>query len=84
MQRLSPLIVCAALLFGSISSPQASEPLYISEDLSMVVHAEQGWGVLGINVAAHQSEIPGQPLRIGSKTYARGLGHHANGRVDFS
>ncbi len=43
----------------------------------------QAWGALGKDTAAHWYDKPGEPLRIGDKTYEHGLGAHANGTIHF-
>ncbi len=43
----------------------------------------QSWGELGFDTAAHQRHKAGEPLRIGERSYPKGLGHHANGRLAF-
>jgi hypothetical protein len=47
------------------------------------IHIEhnQQWGDFGVNVATARTGGTGSPLRIGEKTYAKGLGHHANGEI---
>jgi hypothetical protein len=47
-----------------------------------MLSTSQAWGELGWNVAAHQSGQAGLPLQIGERTYAKGLGHHANGSIE--
>ena len=48
-----------------------------------VTHRQQ-WGDFGWNTAAAAAATGtrGTPLRIGDKTFKRGLGHHANGQID--
>jgi len=47
----------------------------------LLLATSQSWGELGWNVAAHAAGLAGSPLQIGEKTYAKGLGHHANGSI---
>ena len=42
---------------------------------------EQQWGDFGFNTAAARPGTTGAPMRIGEKTYDKGLGHHANGEI---
>jgi hypothetical protein len=42
---------------------------------------QQQWGDFGLQTAAAAPGAPGSPLRIGEKTFERGLGHHANGEI---
>ena len=55
---------------------------YLGDHPELILSASQAWGELGWNVAAHQSGQAGTPLQIGDKTYAKGLGHHANGSIN--
>lgn len=54
---------------------------YLSDVPERLVQIRQDWGELGYDVAAHAGGVPGQPLRIGAQSYAKGLGHHANGAI---
>jgi hypothetical protein len=77
-----PLAVAAALTLTPAAlaqQPQAIE--YLSDAPELVVSSSQAWGELGWNVAAHASGQAGLPLQIGQQTYAKGLGHHANGSI---
>ncbi len=42
---------------------------------------QQQWGDFGLQTAAAPPGATGSPLRIGEKTFDRGLGHHANGEI---
>ncbi|MBI2479972.1 MAG: Rrf2 family transcriptional regulator, partial [Planctomycetia bacterium] len=42
---------------------------------------QQQWGDFGLDTAASATGGTGSPLRIGDKTFERGLGHHANGEI---
>ena len=55
---------------------------YLGDHPDLVLSTSQAWGELGWNVAAHQSGQAGMPLQIGERTYAKGLGHHANGSIE--
>jgi hypothetical protein len=91
----TPLILLAAALlpicWSVPAAAQASAPAvppevasaeYLGDHPELILSASQGWGELGWNVAAHPSGQAGTPLQIGDKTYARGLGHHANGSIN--
>ncbi len=62
--------------------PEVASAEYLGDHPELILSASQGWGELGWNVAAHPSGQAGTPLQIGDKTYARGLGHHANGSIN--
>ncbi|MBN1418763.1 MAG: NPCBM/NEW2 domain-containing protein, partial [Planctomycetes bacterium] len=75
-----PFIVSAA--FGSAPRAGASEE-YLSDilDRGIVRHA-QAWGALGIDTAVTPPDgRAAMPLRIGERTFAKGLGSHANGEI---
>ncbi|MGO8925698.1 MAG: NPCBM/NEW2 domain-containing protein [Limisphaerales bacterium] len=63
-------------------STQAEPVEYLSDHVELVLSTSQGWGELGWNVAAHASGQAGSPLQVGDRTYAKGLGHHANGSIN--
>jgi len=56
---------------------------YVSDIAERVALAcEQGWGSLGLDTAVKPPDgRPAAPLRLGEKEYAKGLGHHAPGRI---
>jgi hypothetical protein len=85
------LRVFASLLFLFLLSPAGAHAAaaeaptaaseYLSDTPGLMVAPSQSFGELGLNVAAHAGDLPGAPLQIGEKTYAKGLGHHANGAI---
>lgn len=46
-----------------------------------VLGQSQGWGLLGLNKAAHADPAAALALRINDKKYTKGLGHHAPGEL---
>ena len=54
---------------------------HLSDHPELILGSRQGWGVLGLDVAAHVADRAGDPLWIGEQTYAKGLGSHANGSI---
>jgi hypothetical protein len=82
-RQLRKMSCCAGLLgllVGAIPVA-AQQPDFIASHPELILNSDQSWGTLGLNVAAHQDGTPGQPLRIGNKTYSEGLGHHASGSI---
>ena len=63
------------------SPPESTATEYLGDHPELILSTSQAWGELGWNVAAHASGIAGLPLQIGQTTYAKGLGHHANGAI---
>ena len=63
---------------GSGGRPNAE---YLTDLQARFVHATQGWGLLGIDVAAHAKDQQPAKLRIKDKEYSKGLGHHAPGEI---
>ncbi len=81
---LSKLSLVFALLFitmGLRVSADTPQVHYLDDHLQLIVQHSQGWGQLGINVAAHDPAGATQPLQIGSVPYKRGLGIHAAGQT---
>jgi hypothetical protein len=56
-------------------------PLPARDLLPYVVHHSQGWGRMGIDTCTFATGAEPQPLRIGDKDYATGLGLHAPGET---
>lgn len=79
-----PRVTRIAMLLLMSASVAVCEPGdFLSEILDeRAVVLTQGWGALGIDtaVAPTDGRAPA-PLRIGAKSYARGLGHHAPGEI---
>jgi hypothetical protein len=63
------------------SPPESASTEYLGDHPELILSGSQAWGELGWNVAAHAAGITGAPLQIGERTYAKGLGHHANGSM---
>ena len=55
---------------------------YLSDLPERIISTSQGWGTLGWDAAAHAGAKPGEPLRIGTQSFTKGLGHHAGGRIE--
>ncbi|MCC6820464.1 MAG: NPCBM/NEW2 domain-containing protein [Verrucomicrobia subdivision 3 bacterium] len=58
-----------------------SQTQFLSDQPELILASGQGWGELGWNVAAHAGDKAGDPLRIGDRSFEKGLGHHANGSI---
>jgi hypothetical protein len=65
----------------SVACAVGKEALYLSDMPEHFLSIEQGWGVLGWDAAAHEPKKAPMPLTIGQRTFAKGLGHHANGTL---
>jgi hypothetical protein len=60
----------------------ADDACFLSDPLLQPrLRHQQQWGDFGIDTAAAAAGRPGSPMQIGQQTYARGLGHHANGEI---
>ncbi|MBN2507058.1 MAG: NPCBM/NEW2 domain-containing protein [Verrucomicrobia bacterium] len=72
----------ASLALGAVA---ADAPLptveWLSDHPELLVARSQQWGVPGFDTAAHDPQKAGEPLRIGAQAYARGVGHHAHGKL---
>ena len=77
-----PVAIALGLLIVSASRAPAQEAAYLGDKGAGVVmsHSQQ-WGDFGLNRAAAKTGGIGFPLQVGEKTYAKGLGHHANGEI---
>ena len=71
------LVVCAPAQIPLTNS----ETEFLSDHPELILTSTQGWGELGWNVAAHAGDKPGEPLRIGERSFTKGLGHHAGGTI---
>jgi len=69
---------CVSLAAAPAAPPQ---PEFLSDCPELLSSATQDWGTLGLDAAAHPPARPRAPLRIGARQFAKGLGHHANGRL---
>ncbi len=71
------------LLATTAAQTQAAEGFIFLSDRDVVTRMRhhQQWGDLGVDRAAAPSGGTGTPLRIGKKTYAKGIGHHASGEI---
>ena len=87
LARLGTSILAAILsltLPSACRAAQATTTEWLGDSPGLVIASSQAWGELGWNVAAHAAGQQGQSLQIAGKTYARGLGHHANGTIAVS
>ncbi len=73
------MLVSVVVIFGGFAVVAA--PDYISDHPELILSSEQSWGVLGFDTAAHATDKAGEPLQIGTRRFAKGLGHHANGVI---
>jgi len=70
------MLTCLLLKIDSSEIAQAAETEYPSDRPELIQSSTQGWGTLGLNVAAD-----GSPLRIGERRFDKGLGTHADGVI---
>jgi hypothetical protein len=78
------LVLVLGLSFAaspSIVQSAAQIPEYVGDHPELILASSQAWGELGLNTAAHAPGQAAVPLRILDKSYAKGLGHHANGSI---
>ncbi len=54
---------------------------YLPDLQTRLLLAQQAWGELGINTCTHDRGKAGEPMKIGQKSYQKGLGHHADGEI---
>ena len=80
--RLRPRAL--AFLGASLALPclRAEQAEFLSDHpASPWLRHQQEWGEFGRDTAAARPGTAGSPLRIGQETFAKGLGHHANGEI---
>lgn len=71
-----------ALIMAISHPPNARpSPVEISAHPELILASSQSWGSLGVNTCTYAHGTEPLPLRIGAKTYATGLGHHATGEI---
>ena len=87
LTRMMPCRVAAALTLAialACAQPAAAQQEeFISDSFDQIVASHrQQWGALGRDTAARplDGRLPSR-LRIGERTYKKGLGHHANGEI---
>ena len=77
-------IAAACVLTAAIVPCVAEAPAQHLGDLlgTLRIRHRQDWGLLGIDTACRPADgrAP-MPLRLGERTYARGIGHHAGGEI---
>lgn len=79
MAQLALVVACWAT---GAAIAEAQELEFISDQPpGVTLEHSQAWGDFGLNTAAAPKSGTGTPLQIGSKIYAKGLGHHANGEI---
>ncbi len=66
---------------SATAATAAPAPVFLSDQPGLLLSADQGWGKMGLDTAAHAPGEVGEPLRIGGKSYAKGIGHHADGSI---
>ena len=79
-----PLPAAWALLVAFALAPHlpAQDVDFVSDPSAGIsFEHQQQWGDFGLNTAAARRGGTGSPMRIGEKTYDKGLGHHANGEI---
>lgn len=73
------------LLLAHTGTIPAQDAIFLGDDPSMIqLRHQQQWGDFGRNTAAAAVGQAGSPMRIGDKTYDKGLGHHANGEISVA
>jgi hypothetical protein len=73
------VMLMATSAAGGLAAPPKVE--YLSDLRDRILDAQQDWGVMGFDVTVHQPDRTPWPLRIKDKTYAKGIGTHANGEI---
>jgi hypothetical protein len=74
-------LVSLGCLHGAIGHAETAPSEWLGDHPELILSANQAWGELGWNVAAHTSGTAGLPMQIAGNIYTNGLGHHANGTI---
>lgn len=72
--------VAATLLAAGVPTAWAQESdgsMQSEQLMRRIVSHTQGWGEMGVDVAAHMAGAEPMPLKIGEKAYTSGIGTHA-------
>ncbi|UCH35269.1 MAG: NPCBM/NEW2 domain-containing protein, partial [Armatimonadota bacterium] len=71
------------LMLANASNAAGEPPVteYLSDTLPRLSLVQQGWGVLGIDTAAHAPDREPRPLQIQDRHFTKGLGSHAPGQI---
>ena len=82
MQFVISIIVQLAviLIIMTCSAEDNASVEYLADMQDRFLFSRQDWGQLGINTCAFTGDNK-LPLKIGTKEYEKGLGHHANGEI---
>ena len=77
-----PVAASVILILSEASSMAQPDGVYLSDVLNeRVIYVRQGWGELGVDTCAHAPDKTPSRLRLGDRTYDKGLGNHANGEI---
>src|SRR5690349_9185321 len=77
-------LVCLLSVLAFCAMASAANVDQLSDLQDQFITSETGWGEIGINTCAHAPGAKPLPIQIGQKTYARGIGHHANGTIEIA
>ena len=70
------------LVVASVANVPAGDVDFVSDrNAGITLQHSQQWGDFGFDTAAARTGTVGSQLRIGEKTFDKGLGHHANGEI---
>jgi len=77
-----PVTVLGLLIVSEARTMAQPAVISLSDVLNeRVMLIRQGWGELGVDTCAHAPGKTPSPLRLGDRTYDKGLGNHANGEI---
>lgn len=69
------------LMAAADAVPLEARRLFLSDANHLFLSAQQGWGKLGLDTAAHAAGVEPLPLQIKDQKFKKGLGHHAPGAI---
>ena len=82
-QRILFSVLCALLVGVTFPAHLLAQDADFVSDRNggIALQHTQAWGDFGFDTAAAAAGNTGSPMRIGEKTFDKGLGHHANGEI---
>ena len=74
-------VVLVSILAAPVGRVGQCAEFLSDERAGVFLKHQQQWGDFGLDTAAAKPGTTGTPLRIGDRTFKKGLGHHANGEI---
>lgn len=79
--QLAAVLTLLIALSPPSAAVRAPRVDYLADTPHVIEYHQQAWGELGLNTCAHAAGQTALPLRIATRDFSRGLGHHAPGEI---